>query len=354
MWPVSRHPFMQIHIVSDVAWSICNYYNCTGNDDFMIAYGMEMLYEIGRYWLSRVEQEERGYVIRQVTGTDEHHPYVGNNAYTNYVVHCVVKRTLELTEQFAGKLSAVYEKARVTREFLDSLRDLTEHLYLPMDPVTGMIPQFDGYFDLSRDLEVAAGNAGQAQAFQMKTAGMYHRSQVIKQPDVLVLFAYQNMTFSPKIYSRNWDYYRARCEASSSLSYSVHSICASNMEEPESTYTYFMQTAMMDLDDEHDCTSQGIHSACAAGAWLAVVRGIGGTVLTGDGVKIDPHMIPWWKEVRYGVHWHGQKLLVCLTNEAVKVTADGKNSGEISLTLCGEERKLAPGQEMQKYLIERA
>ncbi len=43
-----------------------------------------------------------------------------------------------------------------------------------------------------------------------------------------------------------------------------------------------------------------------------------------------------------------------LTNEAVKVTADGKNSGEISLTLCGEERKLAPGQEMQKYLIERA
>lgn len=237
VWPVSRHPFMQIHIVSDVAWSVCNYYNCTGDDDFMISYGMEMLYEIGRYWLSRVEKDERGYVIRQVTGTDEHHPYVDNNAYTNYVVHYIVKRTLELTEQFAGKLSAVYEKAQVTEGFLDSLRDLAEHLYLPMDPVTGMIPQFDGYFDLSRDLEVAAGNAGQAQAFQMKTAGMYHRSQVIKQPDVLVLFAYQNMTFSPRIYSRNWDYYRARCEASSSLSYSVHSICASNMEEPESTYT---------------------------------------------------------------------------------------------------------------------
>lgn len=84
------------------------------------------------------------------------------------------------------------------------------------------------------------------------------------------------------------------------------------------------------------------------------MRGIGGTVLTGDGVKIDPHMIPWWKEVCYSVHWHGQKLSVRLTNEAVKVTADGKNSGEISLTLCGEERKLAPGQEMQKYLIERA
>ena len=55
-------------------------------------------------------------------------------------------------------------------------------------------------------------------------------------------------------------------------------------------------------------------------------------------MKIDPHMIPWWKEVCYSVHLHGQKLSVRLTNEAVKVTADRKNSGEISLTLCGEER----------------
>ncbi len=348
VWPVSRHPFMQIHIVSDVAWSICNYYNCTGDDEFLISYGMEMLYEIGRYWLSRVEKEERGYVILTVTGTDEHHPYVDNNAYTNYVLHYVIKRTLELTEQLAGKLSKVNEKAHVTGEFLDSLRDLAEHLYLPMDPVTGMIPQFDGYFDLSRELEVAAGSAGQAKAFQMKTAGMYHKSQVIKQPDVLVLFAYQNMHFSPKVYSRNWDYYRARCESSSSLSYSVHSICASDMEEPESAYTYFMQTAMMDLDDEHDCASQGIHSACAAGAWLALVRGIGGTIIDCDGVKIEPHMIPWWKEVRYSLHWHGQKLSVRLTNESVTVSAAGKNSGEIALTLCGEACRLLPGQEMQK------
>lgn len=55
--------------------------------------------------------------------------------------------------------------------------------------------------------------------------------------------------------------------------------------------------------------------------------------------------------MRYGVHWHGQKLTVCLTNEAVKVTADGKNSGEISLTLCSQEQKLLPGQEICKKSI---
>ena len=46
LWPVARHPFMQVHVVSDVAWSICNYYNCSGDDEFMVQYGMEMLYEI--------------------------------------------------------------------------------------------------------------------------------------------------------------------------------------------------------------------------------------------------------------------------------------------------------------------
>lgn len=350
VWPVSRHPFMQVHIVSDVAWSICNYYNCTGDKEFMISYGMEMLYEIGRYWLSRVEKEERGYVIRQVTGTDEHHPYVDNNAYTNYVVFYIIKQTLELTKELAGNLSEVYERAQVTKEFLEALSDLMEHLYLPIDPVTGMIPQFDGYFELSRDLEEAAGSAGQAKEFQMKTAGLYHKSQVIKQPDVLVLFAYQNMEFSKKIYSRNWDYYRARCEASSSLSYCVHSICASDMEEPESAYTYFMQTAMMDLDDRHDCTSKGIHSACAAGAWMSVVRGIGGTILTNAGVKINPHMIPWWKEVRYSFHWHGQKIFVSLCNEEVTITADIKNDKAIPLTLCGENCSLLPGKNVKKEL----
>ncbi len=348
LWPVSRHPFMQIHVVSDVAWSICNYYNCTGDDAFMVQYGMEMLYEICRYWLSRVEEDERGYVINQVTGTDEHHPYVDNNAYTNYVVHYIAKRTLELTEVYGKELEGVQKKAEVSERFIQDIKDLVENIYLPFDKTTGMIPQFDGYFDLSRGLEVVGGS--QAKAFQMKASGLYHKSQVIKQPDVLVLFAYQNMQFPMLSYKRNWDYYRARCEASSSLSYSVHSICASDMDEPESAYTYFMETAMMDLNDEHHCAHQGIHSACAAGAWMAVVRGVGGTVLREDKVEINPHMIPWWKSVKYSVMWHGQKLQITLSNEEIQICSSKNNAKEVPLRVCEEAFLLSPGERVIKSI----
>ena len=348
LWPVARHPFMQIHVVSDVAWSICNYYNCSGDDEFMVQYGMEMLYEICRYWLSRVEKDDRGYVINQVTGTDEHHPYVDNNAYTNYVVHYIAKRTLELTEKYGQALQTVMQKAEVTRGMLQDIEDLVENIYLPFDKATGMIPQFDGYFDLNKDLEVVGGN--QAKAFQMKASGLYHKSQVIKQPDVLVLFAYQNMQFPMLSYKRNWDYYRARCEASSSLSYSVHSICASDMDEPESAYTYFMETAMMDLNDEHHCAHQGIHSACAAGAWMAIVRGVGGTVLREDKVEINPHMIPWWKQVKYSVKWHGKTLQISLSNEEVQVCSTSDNTGDVLISLRGENYLLAPGKSVTKSI----
>ncbi len=86
VWIYARHPFMQIHIQSDIAFGICNYYMCTADDDFMRQYGIELLLEIARYWISRVEWRNDRYEICCVTGTDEHHPYVDNNAYTNYCV----------------------------------------------------------------------------------------------------------------------------------------------------------------------------------------------------------------------------------------------------------------------------
>lgn len=342
-WPVPRHPYMQIHIVSDVAWSINNYYNCTADDDFMLEYGMEMLYEICRYWLSRVEKDERGYIINQVAGTDEHHAYIDNNAYTNYCVKYLTDRTVELDKKYGTKVKALKDKIGFNESELKAVAELAENIYLPMSEESGLIPQFDGYLELSRDLEHTAKVGENMKEFQINN-GLYHKSQVIKQPDVLMLFAYQSFKFDSAVYRHNWDYYRARCESSSSLSYSVHSICAADNDEPESAYSYFMQTALMDLDDEHNCTDAGIHAACAAGAWSAAVRGIGGTVLRSEFADIQPHMIPWWKSLEFGLVWHGQRFKVKISNNSVVVTADSANSGILSVRLCGTVYELTAGQ----------
>ncbi len=241
VWIYARHPFLQVHIVADVAWGVINYYICTGDKKFMLEYGLEILWEVARYWAGRVEynQKEDRYEIKNVTGTDEHHPYVDNNAYTNYLVCLVLKYAVKMYEKFKGESEGVIKKIGLGHSEIDEWKIIAKKIYLPIEKDTGLIPQFDGYFDLSRELEVSGRGTGKS--FQMKEAGLYHKSQVIKQPDVMLLFSYINLKFDEAIYKRNWDYYEARCEASSSLSYPVHSICASDMGQPESAYKYFLK-----------------------------------------------------------------------------------------------------------------
>lgn len=341
VWIYARHPFLQIHIQSDIAWGVCNYYMCTGDADFMRQYGMELLLEIARYWVSRVEWRNDRYEICCVTGTDEHHPYVDNNAYTNYSVAHVLRRTAELYEQFSDEIAAMCQRIGFTEQELEQIRNVASQLYLPFDPITGMIPQFDGYFELSRELETAGGAA--ARSFQMKQSGLYNKSQVIKQPDALLLFSYCDLPFDKEVYLRNWDYYQARCESSSSLSYSVHAICAADLSLPESAYRYLLKTARLDFDDDHDCAWQGVHTACAAGAWLAVVRGITGVVFRDNGLELHPHMIPWWDCVESSVQWHGNSVRFKLTNTELIVTADAANAGSVPLLLGGDEISLSAG-----------
>ena len=343
IWIDVRHPFMQIHCVSDVALSVLNYLSATGDSGFMEQYGMEMLIEICRYWASRVtwNEEAKRYEILQVTGTDEHHPYVDNNAYTNYSVYRVLSQTCKLLEEYNAKIGAVKEKILFEEKEKEQFKKVADLIYLPLNEETGMIPQFDGYFELSRELEVQGGS--KSGYTQMKQAGLYNKSQVIKQPDVLMLFAYQNLDVPKNIYRRNLDYYQGRCEAASSLSYCVHSICFADMDMPESTYGYLMETAEMDLKDMHGGTRDGVHSGCAAGAWMAVVRGVAGMKMTDGKVEFTPHYIPWWKQVTFHCVWHGQGYQVVLNNREIQVTADADNQGILPLQICEEHYALNAG-----------
>lgn len=344
VWIDVRHPFMQIHCVSDIALSVLNYLAATGDGEFMEKYGMEMLIEISRYWISRVtwNKEKEHYEILQVTGTDEHHPYVDNNAYTNYSVYHVLADTCRLLEKYGPMLKETKHRVKFDEKEKEEFAHVAEHLYLPLDEETGMIPQFDGYFDLSRELEVQGGS--KSGYTQMKQAGLYNKSQVIKQPDVLMLFAYQNLPVLETVYRRNLDYYQGRCEAASSLSYCVHSICFADMDMPESTYGYLMETAEMDLKNMHGGTQDGIHSGCAAGAWMAVVRGVAGMKMTEEKVLFEPHFIPWWKSVEFHCVWHGQGFQVLLSNAVLKITADEGNAGILMLSIKGKDLQMKAGE----------
>ncbi len=320
VWEYARHPFMQIHINADIAWGIIHYSTVTGDKEFLRDYGMKMLLELCEYWKSRVEKVNGRYEIRRVTGTDEHHPYVNNDAYTNYLVKYVLEKVSEYAKEFGMD---------------NDYTEIAENLYQPLEK-GGMIPQFDGYFDLSRTLEEAGGSA--ATGFQMKKSGLYHKSQVIKQPDVMLIYSYLNMRPENANYELNWDYYEKMCESSSSLSFAPHSICAADNGRMLSAYNYLIETAYIDVYDIHKCAWQGVHSGCLVGAWYAVFRGIAGIVCREDCIEINPHQIPWWDGVKFSFVYKGKKIDISMKDG--KYTAKTDADGEIKVIYRGEEKML--------------
>lgn len=327
VWQYARHPFMQIHINSDIPYGIINYYRYTGDREFMLEYGMEMILECLKFWISRVSLKGDRYEICRVTGTDEHHPYVDNDAYTNYCVKFAFDRFVSLCDELSYAVDGA---------LIEKMKDIASRLYLPMCE-NGLIPQFDGYFGLSRSLEEQG--KGTLKQFQMKKSGLYHKSQIIKQPDVVLLYTMVDVGLDRTHFAENWDYYENMCEVSSSLTFPVHAIAAAQNKQILSFRKNLLNTVKMDVDDIHGVAWQGVHSGCLAGGYLAVIYGIFGLSVKDDNtISLNP-VRTLFEGVTAHLVFKGTRLTLSMKQGELTVKKQGR--GKISiLTPDGEKREL--------------
>ncbi|MDG0888965.1 hypothetical protein [Paracholeplasma manati] len=313
VWAYARHPFMQIHINSDIAYAVLSYYRVTKDMEFMLNFGVEMLLEIGKYFVSRVTYNSAidCYDLNNVTGTDEHHPYINNNAYTNFMVSYVLSETVEW---FKNK--ALKDKYGVQKPLLDKMKQVSQKIKKSITK-DGYIPQFDGYFNLKESLEVT-GN-GSAKSFQMKQSGLYHESQIIKQPDVIMLFTYIDMPLGPVSYERNWQYYEKMCEASSSLTYPVHAIASIDHKSYDKFYDYWFKSVAIDIIDHHKEAHLGLHAACMAGGWYAIYRGLFGFKPNLNYLELNPTYFERWGNVSMSFIYQGKHVKATLSKDTVTI-----------------------------------
>ena len=149
------------HITSDIIFALWQYYAATDDQDFMDRYGYEMTIETARFWNSRLEWIEEN---NRYEGPDEYKEHVDNNAYTNYMAHENMRLAAQVIacirdekKDIYGKIQKLMQEEGTSLEQLEEeLKDKMKKLYLPQpDEKTGIIPQFDGYFDLKEiDLSV--------------------------------------------------------------------------------------------------------------------------------------------------------------------------------------------------------
>ncbi|MDB9322052.1 beta-phosphoglucomutase [Nodularia spumigena CS-591/04] len=307
----------EIHISSDISYAVWYYWQATGDDEWMQKCGAEIILDTAIFWNSRVEfnSEQDRYEIRGVIGADEYHEFVHNNTFTNRIVQWHLEKALIvddwLHQTFPEQAQELEQKLQLTAEIKTQWSDIVAKIWIPYDAETGLIEQFEGFFQLEdinwNDYEPRTQSMQGILGIE-KT----NKLQVLKQPDVLMLLYLMrelgDFPYNQKSLQANWDYYAPRTDITygSSLGPAIHAILASDLGKSADAYERFMQAAIVDLEDVRGNAADGIHGANAGGIWQAVVFGFGGIKLRNSRPVANPHLPRGWTRLKFKLHWRGK------------------------------------------------
>jgi beta-phosphoglucomutase len=346
----------QIHISADVVYGIWQYYLVTGDDSVLFEGGAEVILECARFFYSYAyfKTDKRRFEMLDVTGPDEYHERVNNNAFTNAAVKYSLDTAVRVLELVKAEDDRYYHALidRIgIRDELAAIREMSAALYVPApDPETLVIEQFDGYERLEQvTLKQLKSRIKNPNEYLGGGCGLATTTKIIKQADVAVMLHVFKNDHSQEVKRANWQYYEPRTEHGSSLSACIYALVAADIGESEWAYGYFMKTATVDLSGDYKrfvgtLYIGGTHPAANGGAWMSAVLGFGGLNSDGDVLKIRPSLPPRWSSIDYRVSFRGQDYRVEATHGAVVVTAAPDNTAAARLEVAGKPLQIAAGE----------
>lgn len=305
---------IEIHISADVALGIWKYWQATGDDAFLLERGAEVILETARFWSSRVEWNEtlQRYEISDIIGPDEYHDHVDDNVYTNALARWNLQTALELKNWLETTHPADWERINASVQLhekeINKWQHVIDHIYLPFDTQTKLVEQFKGYFQ-RKDVNLPSLEPRTESIQSLFGIEGANETQVLKQPDVLMLMYLLPEMYDLDTVKANYTYYNARTDHTfgSSLGPSIQAIMACRVGDP-GAYDHFMRAARADLFDVRNNAGDGIHGASAGGLWQAVVFGFAGLERTAQGWKVNPRLPEHWTRLSFKIVDHGNVL----------------------------------------------
>jgi len=312
---------IQIHITADVAYAIMQYWKITGDDEFMLNHGAQIILETANFWASRLEwnQSKERYEITDVIGPDENHDHIDNNAFTNRLVVWHLQTAQEIVNWLVmnpdKQADELLSKLGITQAVSQQWQKKAALVYFPPLTDEGIIEQFDGFFDL--DFVDFSQYADRTKSMQ-EIFGIEGTQKVmaLKQADVVMLLYLLRDEFDLTTIEANYDYYNIRTdhEYGSSLGPAMHAIVAAMIGRREDAYQHFLRAAKADLYDVRGNIKDGIHAASLGGVWQAVVFGFAGLRVDQDGWSVHPTLPEGWRSVEFSFYHKGELQRVRVTD----------------------------------------
>ncbi len=343
--------FEEIHRNGAIAYAIFHYLHYTGDYDYLVDCGLEVLIAISRFWSQRVNWSavKRKYVILGVTGPNEYENNVNNNWYTNTLASWCMEFTIECVGYTKRASPEKYDRLVQKISFDEASetalwRKIIDHMYYPVDEELGIFLQQEGYMDkeqmLASELSPAVRPLNQHWSWDRIL-----RSCFIKQADVLQGLFFLEHRYDTETIRRNFDFYEPRTVHESSLSACVHSIIAARIGYEEKAYELYLRTARLDLDDYNREVKEGLHITSMAGTWMAIVYGFGGMRVNNGILSFHPMIPSRWTAYSFHVRQNGCLLNFRVNRDHISI----ENQSEITsrFKVYGKEYELKGEQSLE-------
>ncbi|TKB05963.1 trehalose-phosphatase [Desulforhopalus sp. IMCC35007] len=360
---------LERHINIAIAYNTWQYYQVTGDMDFMSFYGAELMLRIARFWAAKTSYNESmgRYEIRKVMGPDEFHDrYPGseetgidNNAYTNVMVAWIFWRVLELLEILPGeRRTFIMENHKVGQKELNSWYEIGHKLRIPFHG-DGIISQFERYdqlkeFDWQGYLK-KYNNIQRLDRILEAEGESPNDYKVSKQADVLMLFYLLSADelcriferlgydFNPETIPDNVDYYLKRTAHGSTLSRVVHAWVLSRSKR-EMSWRLFQDALESDIEDiQGDTTHEGIHLGAMAGTVDLIMRCYSGIECRGDILIFSPRLPSELESVEFSIIYRRNWLDIKIDQDRIILYSRPHNEGSVKIGYAGTTQQLSPG-----------
>jgi trehalose/maltose hydrolase-like predicted phosphorylase len=316
---------LEEHITADVAWAATHYASWTGLRTPAVG---PLLAETARYWASRCRLDAAGRAhIDGVIGPDEYHERVDDNAFTNVMA----RWNLRAGADAAGRAGIAPAETRQWRELAARLVD-------GYDPATGRYEQFAGFFGLE-PLLISDIAVPPVAVDLLLGRDRVARSQLIKQPDVLMLHHLVPDQVEPGSLGPNLDYYGPRTAHGSSLSPAITASLLARAGRPDEALAMLRMALTLDLGDLTGMTGAGLHMANLGGIWQAVAAGMAGVRVRAGVVTVDPRLPGAWDGLQLRFRCLGRKVRLDITHDRIEIWADAP----LAVALAGQAPRTVTG-----------
>lgn len=343
------HSRLQRHVSLAIAYNVWLYFENTQDQDFMEKYGLELLLEISKFWLSIAEYDEaqERYVINGVMGPDEfHEAYPGsekgglnNNAYTNTMVVWLFEEVKSLLAELPEEISSTVTQAVAFNEEEQAKMDKVMHqLTLEIDD-EGIIAQFSGYFDLKEIdwhyYQEKYGNIHRMDRILRAEGHSADEYKVAKQADSLMLFYNFDQKRIDRVLNdlgydlpadyleKNLAYYLERTSHGSTLSRVVHAQLAAMVNDQELAWQLYQEALYSDYNDiQGGTTAEGIHAGVMAATIYSTLTTYGGVDIRQSMLKLQPNLPQAWQRLKFSLQHRGTHFQVEIDKEKTVIKAD--------------------------------